>query len=62
MIESVEEDWDVTYIMVKGRIARVCHRTDLEVAKAWKMYISTSLKEARRTGHEQSCFSVVKKR
>lgn len=29
MIESVEEDWDVTYIMVNGRIARVCRRTDL---------------------------------
>ncbi|MGI6120186.1 MAG: ABC transporter ATP-binding protein [Desulfosporosinus sp.] len=29
MIESVEEDWDVTYIMVKGRVARVCRRTDL---------------------------------
>jgi ABC-2 type transport system ATP-binding protein len=29
MIESVEEDWDLTYIMVKGRIARVCRRTDL---------------------------------
>lgn len=29
MIESVEEDWDVTYIMVKGRIARVCRRTDI---------------------------------
>ncbi|MGI6422361.1 MAG: ABC transporter ATP-binding protein [Syntrophomonadaceae bacterium] len=34
MIESVEEDWDVTYIMVKGRIARVCHRTDLEVGQS----------------------------
>ena len=30
MIESVEENWDVTYIMVKGRIERVCRRTDLE--------------------------------
>jgi ABC-2 type transport system ATP-binding protein len=29
MIESVEEDWDVTYIMVKGRIAHVYRRTDL---------------------------------
>lgn len=29
MIDSVEEDWDVTYIMVEGRIARVCRRADL---------------------------------
>jgi ABC-type multidrug transport system ATPase subunit len=30
MIESMEENWDVTYIMVKGRIERVCRRKDLE--------------------------------
>lgn len=30
MIESLEENWDVTYIMVKGRIERVCRRMDLE--------------------------------
>lgn len=30
MIESVEENWDVTYIMVKGRVERVCRRTELE--------------------------------
>ena len=29
MIESMEENWDVTYIMVKGRIERVCRRADL---------------------------------
>jgi len=29
MIESVEENWDVTYIMVKGRIERVCRRADI---------------------------------
>lgn len=34
MIESVEEDWDVTYIMVKGQIARVCRRTDLAVGQS----------------------------
>lgn len=34
MIESVEEDWDVTYIMVKGRIARVCHRTELAAGQS----------------------------
>ncbi|MBE6906740.1 ABC transporter ATP-binding protein [Marasmitruncus massiliensis] len=30
MIESMEENWDVTYIMVKGRIERVCRRADLD--------------------------------
>ncbi|NLL51815.1 MAG: ABC transporter ATP-binding protein [Peptococcaceae bacterium] len=34
MIESVEENWDVTYIMVKGRIARVCRRTDLAAGQS----------------------------
>jgi ABC-type multidrug transport system ATPase subunit len=29
MIDSVEENWDLTYIMVGGRIARVCRRGDL---------------------------------
>lgn len=30
MIESMEENWDVTYIMVKGKIERVCRRADLD--------------------------------
>lgn len=30
MIESMEENWDVTYIMVKGRIQRVFRRSELE--------------------------------
>ena len=34
MIESLEENWDVTYIMVNGRIARVCHRTDIEAGQS----------------------------
>lgn len=29
MIESMEENWDMTYIMVKGKIERVCRRSDL---------------------------------
>lgn len=29
MIESMEENWDVTYIMVRGQIARVCRRGDI---------------------------------
>ncbi|KUG04437.1 abc transporter, atp-binding protein [hydrocarbon metagenome] len=34
MIESMEEDWDVTYIMVNGRISRVCGRTDLAAGQS----------------------------
>jgi ABC-2 type transport system ATP-binding protein len=34
MIESVEEEWDVTYIMVNGRIARVCYRNELAVGQS----------------------------
>jgi ABC-type multidrug transport system ATPase subunit len=30
MIESMEENWDLTYIMVKGRIERVCRRADIQ--------------------------------
>jgi ABC-type multidrug transport system ATPase subunit len=29
MIESMEENWDVTYIMEKGRIEHVCRRSDI---------------------------------
>jgi ABC-type multidrug transport system ATPase subunit len=29
MIDSVEENWDVTFIMSGGQIRRVCHRGDL---------------------------------
>ncbi|KPU42444.1 ABC-type transporter ATP-binding protein EcsA [Oxobacter pfennigii] len=29
IIGSMEENWDTTYIMVKGRIQRVCRRSDL---------------------------------
>lgn len=34
MIESMEENWDVTYIMVKGRIERVCRRTELDAKQS----------------------------
>ncbi len=34
MIESVEENWDVTYIMVKGRIERVCRREDIRAGQS----------------------------
>ncbi len=29
MIESIEDNWDVTYIMVNGKIERVCRRSDM---------------------------------
>ncbi|MGI6730731.1 MAG: ABC transporter ATP-binding protein [Anaerovoracaceae bacterium] len=29
MIGSVEENWDITYIMVKGKIKQVCHRGEI---------------------------------
>lgn len=34
MIESMEDNWDVTYVMVKGRIERVCRRGDLEAGQS----------------------------
>ena len=34
MIESMEENWDVTYIMVKGRIERVCRRADIQAGQS----------------------------
>jgi ABC-type multidrug transport system ATPase subunit len=29
MIESMEENWDTTYIMAKGRIVKTCRREDM---------------------------------
>ncbi len=29
MIESVEEDWDTTYIMKEGKVAAVCRRSEM---------------------------------
>jgi ABC-type multidrug transport system ATPase subunit len=41
MIESMEENWDSTYIMVKGRIAKVCRRGDLQAGESLEeMYFS----------------------
>jgi ABC-2 type transport system ATP-binding protein len=34
MIDSVEENWDVTFIMTKGKIARVCHRGELSAGQS----------------------------
>lgn len=33
MIESVEEDWDVTYFMVRSQIARVARRREVEAGQ-----------------------------
>jgi ABC-type multidrug transport system ATPase subunit len=41
IIESMEENWDITYIMVKGRIARACRRGDLPSGESLEeMYFS----------------------
>jgi ABC-2 type transport system ATP-binding protein len=34
MIDSVEENWDVTFIMSKGQIKRVCHRGELSAGQS----------------------------
>ncbi len=48
MIESMEENWDVTYIMVKGRIARVCRRTDIAAHQSLEdVYFAITEKESR---------------
>lgn len=48
MIESVEENWDVTYIMVKGRIARVCRRADIAAGRSLEdVYFSITEGEGR---------------
>ncbi|MDR2354744.1 MAG: ABC transporter ATP-binding protein, partial [Clostridiales Family XIII bacterium] len=41
IIESVEENWDVTYIMAEGRVARACRRTDMRADESLEaMYFS----------------------
>jgi ABC-type multidrug transport system ATPase subunit len=34
MIESMEENWDVTYIMAKGRVARAYRREELQAGES----------------------------
>lgn len=49
MIESVEESWDVTYIMREGRIARVCRRAGLRAGERLEdIYFSITDEEGRR--------------
>jgi ABC-type multidrug transport system ATPase subunit len=41
MIESVEENWDITYIMTGGRVARSCRRSELAGGESLEeMYFS----------------------
>jgi ABC-type multidrug transport system ATPase subunit len=41
IIESVEENWDVTYIMAGGRVARACRRADMRPGESLEeMYFS----------------------
>ncbi|MDR2770609.1 MAG: ABC transporter ATP-binding protein [Clostridiales Family XIII bacterium] len=49
IIESIEENWDVTYIMTSGRVARACRRTDMRAGESLEeMYFSiTEGAEAR---------------
>lgn len=50
MIESVEEDWDITYIMVKGRIERVCKRADLGEGQSLEDVYFSITEGSRREG------------
>jgi ABC-type multidrug transport system ATPase subunit len=34
MIESMEDNWDITHIMVQGRIERLCRRGDLQAGQS----------------------------
>lgn len=40
MIESMEENWDVTYIMKEGKVAHVCHRVDVAERGLEELYFS----------------------
>ena len=49
MIESVEANWDVTYIMVTSQIARTCHRTDIRTGESLEdVYFSITEKREQR--------------
>jgi ABC-type multidrug transport system ATPase subunit len=49
MIESMEENWDVTYIMAEGRVARACRRSELTAGESLEE-IYFSLTEGERRG------------
>ena len=51
IIDSVEEEWDVTYIMRNGRIARECRRGDLMDGETLEsVYFSISESESEAGG------------
>jgi ABC-type multidrug transport system ATPase subunit len=51
MIESMEETWDATYIMVKGRIAHVRRRTDGDKAGSLEdLYFAITESPEKRAG------------
>lgn len=47
MIESMEENWDVTYIMVKGKIERVVRRGDITGQSLENVYFSITEGQGR---------------
>jgi ABC-type multidrug transport system ATPase subunit len=51
IIESIEENWDITYIMAKGRVVRACRRADMRAGESLEeMYFSIT--EGAETGGE----------
>ncbi|HWQ80435.1 MAG TPA: ABC transporter ATP-binding protein [Anaerovoracaceae bacterium] len=55
MIESMEENWDVTYIMVKGRIERVCRRSDIGTGQSLEdLYFAITEGQGRESTEGQS--------
>ena len=55
MIDSVEENWDVTYIMQKARIARTVRRSELEEGQRLEdAYFEVTEGEAAQSGGGES--------
>lgn len=42
MIESMEENWDITYIMKQGKVANVCRREDVAEGKLEELYFAVT--------------------
>jgi ABC-type multidrug transport system ATPase subunit len=52
MIESVEENWDITCVMMNGRIERMCRRGDLGVGESLED-VFFAITEGKREGDVQ---------
>jgi ABC-type multidrug transport system ATPase subunit len=52
IIESVEENWDVTYIMAKGRVARACRRADMRAEESLESMYFSIAEEAEASGEK----------